>query len=254
MKLLSGKKILITGITNKMSIAYGIAKTMHEHDAILSFTYQNIKIKNKIKKLTKEFKSTLLINCDVTSDTSIKKLFLTLSKKWNTFDCIVHSIAYSPNYQLYGSYIDSINRNDFQTVHDITSYSFVALAKYGINYLNSGSSLITISYLGSQRAIQNYNIMGVAKASLESNVRYMSKDLGPMNIRVNAISSGPIKTISSSCIKNFRRVFSDNASNSPLRKNVTIKDIGNVAVFLSSNLSSSITGQIIYVDGGFSII
>ncbi|WP_348666337.1 enoyl-ACP reductase FabI [Arsenophonus symbiont of Ornithomya chloropus] len=253
MCFLKGKNILITGISSKLSIAYGIAQAMHQQGANLAFTYQNNKLKSRVEEIAHKFNSNIVFSCDVASDSSIKELFFKLEKIWKKFDGFVHSIAYAPSDQLNGNYIDTVTRQGSQIAHDISSYSFIALAKACRNMLNSHSALVTLTYLGSERAIPNYNIMGPAKASLEANVRYMANAMGPENIRVNGISAGPIRTLAASAIKDFRKMLSHCASITPIRRTVTIKDIGNCAAFLCSNLSSGITGEIIHVDGGFNI-
>lgn len=254
MNFLKGKKILISGMLNKFSISYGIAKKMYKYGAELAFTYQNDKFKKKVLKLAKKFNSKIIIPCDVRLDKNIYKLFKKLSIYWKKFDGLVHSIAFAPSLQLKGDYLDCITKESFKITHDITSYSFVAMIKACKHMLNINSSILTISFIGSKKFIPNYNIMGLAKASLEANVRYIAQSVGKNNIRVNAISSGPIKTISSLSIKNFKNFLNFYKNNNILRKKITIYDIGNVASFLCSNLSSGITGQIIFVDGGWNII
>ncbi|CAL4320848.1 Enoyl-[acyl-carrier-protein] reductase [NADH] FabI [Buchnera aphidicola (Periphyllus testudinaceus)] len=253
MGFLYKKKILIVGIYNKSSIAYGIAKSMYIQGANLAFTYKNHKLKEKIKVIAKKFNSKIFFRCNLKKDKNIKNLFLKLKNKWKNFDGIVHSIAYLNKKHLKRNYMNSITKNSFLKSHEIGSYSFISLAKHCYSLLNKNSSLLTISYLGSQRCISNYNLMGSVKASLESNVRYMACDLGP-KIRVNAISSGPIKTVSSYGINNFKKLLFLNKIKSPIKRNISINEIGNVAAFLISNLSSGITGQTIYVDGGFNIV
>lgn len=253
MKLLNGKKILITGIINKRSIAYGIAKSMYAHNAKLAFTYFNKNIKKKIKTIAQEFNSNIVLYCNFLDDNNIKKLFFNLFKYWDNFDGFVHSIAYTPKIQFSKDYISVINRKDFNITHDITSYSLVAMVKECQKKLNKNSSIITLTYLGSKKAIPYYNLMGLAKASLEANVRYIANVIGQKGMRINAISSGPIKTISSYNIKNFKKILSYANNFSPIHRLVTLEEIGNTAVFLCSDLSSGITGQIIYVDGGLNI-
>ncbi|XBC39458.1 MAG: SDR family oxidoreductase [Buchnera aphidicola (Nurudea shiraii)] len=253
MGFMKGKKILITGITNRYSIAFGIAKAMISQNATLAFTYHLDKVKEKVRSLSKELGVKIIFPCDVSSDESIKNLFFNISKKWKRFDGLVHSIAFSPKHQMSGDYVNNINRNDFLKVHDISSYSFVGMVKECRSMLRKNSSLLTLSYIGSKRAILNYNIMGVAKASLESNVRYMASSMGVDGIRVNAISSAPIRTLSSYGIKNFHKILNHSNTLTPYAHLVTTKDIGNTAAFLCSDLSKGITGQIIYVDGGFNI-
>ncbi|XRX42413.1 MAG: enoyl-ACP reductase FabI [Buchnera aphidicola (Eriosoma harunire)] len=253
MKLLAGKKILITGLSNKFSIAFGIAESMHAHGAELAFTYSDMRLKKRIQNFAESFNSTICLPCDVTHDSNIIKMFLKLSQYWNKFDGFVHCIAFATRSQFKNDYLEVVSKDDFQKAHDITSYSFVALAKKGRKMLNKNSSLLTLSYLGSIRAVPYYNVMGVAKASLEANVRYMACSMGNQYVRVNAISSGPIRTLASSVIKNFNQVIKKYQMNSPIQRSVTIQDIGNTASFLCSDLACGITGQIIYVDNGFSI-
>ncbi|AKC32078.1 SDR family oxidoreductase [Candidatus Pantoea carbekii] len=254
MCFLSGKRILITGIASKLSIAYGIAQAMHKQGAELALTYQHDRLKNRIKKFAKELDSDIVLPCDVSEDKSIIALFNELKKFFPTFDGLIHSIAFAPSDQLDGDYVNTVTRQAFQTTHDISAYSFVAMAKYCRSMLNRNSSLLTLSYLGAERVIPHYNVMGVAKASLEANVRYMANSMGPEGIRVNAISAGPIRTLAASGIKNFRQMLVYCENFSPMRRTVTIEDIGNVAAFLSSNLANGITGDVIYVDCGFNIM
>ncbi|BAC24508.1 fabI [Wigglesworthia glossinidia endosymbiont of Glossina brevipalpis] len=255
MGLLKGKKILITGIANKYSISYGIACAMHREKADLAFTYQNEKIKKRVEKFAKEtFFSDLIFPCNVNEEKNIYDLFEKLKKIWPKFDGFVHSIAYTNPDQLSGRYLDVINKEGFECSQNISAYSFSSMSKISKSMLNSESSLITITYLGSERVVPYYNTMGIAKASLESSVRYIAHDLGSKNIRVNAISAAPIKTLSSSGIKNFKKMLYLYENVSPLKCKIGISEIGNVAVFLCSNLSSGITGEIIHVDRGFHIM
>lgn len=253
MNLLKNKKILIFGTANKLSIAYGIAKCMKKAGAELILTYQNEKLKSRVEDCAKKLNINYILPCDVSDDENIKNLFLNLSKIWNKFDGFVHSIGFAPSDQLSGDYIDSINRKGFNIAHNISSYSLVALAKECRCMMNDNSAIITISYIGSNIVIPNYNVMGLAKASLEANVKYMASDMGKNNIRVNAISAGPIKTLASSGIKNFRKMIKNYEKITPMRRLINIEEIGNVASFLASDFASGITGQIIFVDGGFNI-
>lgn len=250
MNLLKGKKILISGISNEFSIAFGIAKSMYRQKAQLAFTYKSKRLKEKITRYAKALNSNIIIPCNVSVDNNITELFYKLSKYWKKFDGFVHSIAFAPTNQFNQDYVDVINRASFRTTHEITSYSFVAMAKACRKMLNKNSSLLTLSYLGSSFVVPNYNIMGVAKSSLESNMRYMAYYLGKEKIRVNAISIGPIKTLSTNALNNFNKILYDSKKKSLIRRNVTIEDVGNVASFLCSNLSTAVTGQVIYVDGG----
>lgn len=253
MGFMSGKRILITGLASKLSIAHGIAKAMHQQGAELAFSYQGDKLKSRVEEMANSFGSSIILPCDAASDESITNLFAELAKVWPKFDGFVHSIAYAPADQLDGDYVNAVTREGFRIAHDISSYSFVALAKACRSMLNPHSTLVTLSYLGAERAIPNYNIMGLAKASLEANVRYMANSMGPEAIRVNGISAGPIRTLAASGIKDFRKMLSHCESVTPIRRTVTTEDVGNCAAFLCSNLSAGVTGEILHVDGGFSI-
>lgn len=253
MGFLKNKRILVTGIASTRSIAYGIAEAMHQQGAELAFTYQNDKLKSRVEEFAAEFNSKIVLPCDVANDQSITELFTELKKTWPMFDGFVHAIAYAPADQLDGDYVNSVTREGFAIAHDISSYSFAAMAKASRAMLNPHASLVTLSYLGAERAIPNYNVMGLAKASLEANVRYMANAMGPQAIRVNGISAGPVRTLAASGIKNFKKMLTHCEQVTPLRRTVTIEDIGNTAAFLCSNLASGITGEIIHVDGGFSI-
>ncbi|QJC28940.1 enoyl-ACP reductase FabI [Enterobacteriaceae endosymbiont of Plateumaris rustica] len=254
MKLLLGKKILITGIINQFSIAYGIAKAMYNNKAELIFTYQKKKNKEKIEKLVKNMTNYPIIKCDVSKDNDIKSLFIKISKFWKKFNGFIHSIAFAPKNELTGSFIKNTSRKGFQIAHNISSYSLTAMVKECKNMLYPKSSIVSLSYLGSNRVISNYNVMGLAKASLEANIRYIAYDIGKENIRINGISSSPIKTLASSGINDFNNIIKYYNKMTPLSYKITINDIGNVAVFLCSDLSCGITGEIINVDGGFNII
>lgn len=256
MGFLQNKRVLIVGVASPRSIAAGIASSMAREGAEIAFTYQTEKLKSRVEKVANECHSNpnLLFPCDVGKDEYIDNVFDRLSKYWNSLDTIVHSVAFAPREQLQGSYIDSVTRKGFSIAHDISAYSFAALAKAGKDMMTSHSSLITLSYLGAVRPINNYNVMGVAKASLEANVRYMAHSLGKYGIRVNAISAGPIKTLASAGIGDFGKMLAYSERNSPLRRNVTIEEIGNVAAFMCSDLASGITGEITYVDAGYNIV
>lgn len=253
MGFMSGKHILITGLASKLSIAHGIAQAMQQQGAELAFSYQGDKLKSRVEEMANDFGSHIVLPCDVASDKSIKTLFAKLAKVWPKFDGFVHSIAYAPADQLGGDYVDAVTREGSQIAHDISSYSFVALAKACRSMLNPNSALVTLTYLGAERAIPNYNIMGLAKASLEANVRYMANALGPQAIRVNGISAGPIRTLAALGIKDFRKMLSHCESVTPIRRTVTTEDVGNCAAFLCSDLSAGVTGEILHVDGGFNI-
>ena len=249
--LLKNKKILITGLANKYSIASGIAASMYREGAKLAFTYQNERLLKNLKPLAKEYGSDILIECDVASDESIEKAFTEISNKWNTFDGFVHSIGFAPSDQLEGNFVDVTTLEGFKIAHDISSYSFTALAKASKPLLNNSSALLTLTYLGAIQTIPNYNVMGLAKASLEANTRFLAASMGSDNVRVNAISAGPIKTLAASGVKNFRKMLTQHSSRAPLGRTVTTEEVGNVAAFLCSDYASGITGEITYVDAGF---
>jgi len=252
MGFLSGKRILIVGVASKLSIASGIAEACHREGAELAFTYQNDKLKARVEGFAEQWGSNIVLPCDVASDEEIETVFEELGKIWDGIDGIVHAVGFAPAHELDGNYVDVTTREGFRIAHDISSYSFVALAK-GARKLMEGcnTSLLTLSYLGSERTMPNYNVMGLAKASLEANVRYMARSMGPEGIRVNAISAGPIRTLAASGIKSFRSMLDYNQNQTPLRHNTTIDEVGDAAAFLLSNLSRGITGEILYVDGGF---
>jgi enoyl-[acyl-carrier protein] reductase I len=255
MAFLAGKRILITGLLSNRSIAYGIAKAMHREGAQLAFTYQGEGIRERVAKTVTEFDSDLLFPCDVSNDTEITRCFNDLGKHWDGLDSIVHSIAYAPREALSGDYLETVNREAFRIAHDVSSYSFAALAKAGLPLMHGrNASLLTLTYLGAVRVMPNYNVMGLAKASLEANVRFMASSLGPKGIRVNAISAGPIKTLAAAGIGNFGKLLGYTEKVSPLRRNVSILEVGNVAAFLCSDLASGVTGEITYVDAGFNTV
>lgn len=255
MAFLAGKRILITGLLSNRSIAYGIAKAMHREGAQLAFTYQGEGIRERVAKTVTEFGSELLFPCDVSNDTEITRCFNDLGKHWDGLDSIVHSIAYAPREALSGDYLETVNREAFRIAHDVSSYSFAALAKAGLPLMHGrNASLLTLTYLGAVRVMPNYNVMGLAKASLEANVRFMASSLGPKGIRVNAISAGPIKTLAAAGIGNFGKLLGYTEKVSPLRRNVSILEVGNVAAFLCSDLASGVTGEITYVDAGFNTV
>ena len=251
MGFLADKKILITGLLSKHSIAYGIAKACHREGAQLAFTYQSERFEDRIKKFAAEFGSDITIPLDVSSDEQIDNLFAELGKRWDGLDGLVHSIAYAPTEAIEGDFLNGISRDAFRIAHDISSYSYAALAK-GARPLMQGrkASLLALSYLGAERTMPNYNTMGLAKASREAATRYLAFCLGPEGIRANAISAGPIKTLAASGIGNFGKLLAYNSHNAPLRRNVTIDEVGNAAAFMLSDLASGITGEIMYVDGG----
>lgn len=251
---MQGKRVLIVGLASNRSIAWGIAQAMFREGAEIAFTFQNEKLQSRVEKMAAECNSNITIECDVSSDEQIDNVFTELGKHWDGLDCIVHSVAFAPRDALDGDFVNATTRENFRIAHDISSYSFTALAKAGREMMaGRNGSLLTLSYLGAERAIPNYNVMGVAKASLEANVRYMAVALGAEGTRVNAVSAGPIKTLASAGINNFKSMLSKAADTAPLKKNVTIEEVGNVSAFLCSDLASGVTGEITYVDGGYNI-
>jgi enoyl-[acyl-carrier protein] reductase I len=252
MGFLAGKRLLITGVLSNRSIAYGIAKACHREGAELAFSYVGERFKDRITEFAAEFDSKLVFECDVSSDEQIEALFAQLGEVWPEFDGFVHSIGFAPRDAIAGNFLDGLTRENFRIAHDISAYSFPAMAKAAAPRLRSGASLLTLSYLGADRYVPNYNTMGLAKASLESSVRYLAYALGERNIRVNGISAGPIKTLAASGIKDFGKLLTQFAATTPIRRNVTIEDVGNTAAFLFSDLSAGISAEVVYVDGGFS--
>ena len=254
MSILEGKNILIVGVANKHSIAAGVAASMKNEGANLAFTYQNERLKKRVTELAENWGSDICIPCDVSDDNQIANVFYELSKKWEGLDGIVHAVGFAPQQELDGDFLSVSSREGFKIAHDISSYSFIALAKEGKEMMQGRDGfLITLTYLGSQKTLPNYNVMGLAKASLEASVRYLAVSLGKNNHRVNAISAGPIRTLAASGVKNFRKMLSYNETRTPLKRNVSIQEVGNVAAFLASDLASGITGEVIYVDAGFNI-
>lgn len=252
MGFLAGKRVLITGLLSNRSIAYGIAKAMHREGAELAFTYQNERVKDRVEKLATDFESVIVLPCDVQDDHNIERLFSTLATHWDGLDVLVHSIAFAPTEALEGDFLDGFTREAFRVSQDISAASFPLLAKAARPMMQGrNGALLTLSYLGAVRTMPNYNIMGLAKASLEASVRYLAVCLGPEGIRVNAISAGPIKTLAAAGIGSFGKLLAFNERNAPLRRNVTIEEVGNAAAFLSSDLASGVTGEIMYVDCGF---
>ena len=256
MGFLTGKKLLITGVLSNRSIAYGIARACHAQGAELAFSYVGERFKDRTTDFAAEFDSQLIFDCDVASDEQIERMFADLGQVWPRFDGFVHSIGFAPREAIAGNFLEGLSREGFRIAHDISAYSFPGMAKAALPYLNDKSSLLTLSYLGSLRSIPNYNTMGLAKASLEASVRYLAEAVGRTadgrSIRANGISAGPIKTLAASGIKDFSKLLSRVADASPLRRNVTIDDVGNVGAFLLSDLASGMTAEITYVDGGFS--
>ncbi len=254
MGFLSGKRALIVGVASKRSIAWGVAAAMHREGAELAFTYQNDKLKERVTGFASEVGSNIALPLDVSSDAELKAVFRDLETEWGEFDSIIHAVGYAPKECLAGTFVESVTREGFQIAHDISAYSFAAMAREALPMLRSGSALLTMSYLGAERSIPNYNVMGPAKASLEACVRFMAADLGPRNIRVNGVSAGPIKTLAASGVGNFRKLLAHAKAGTPLRRNVTIEDVGNVTAFLCSDLASAITGEIVHVDCGYSTV
>jgi enoyl-[acyl-carrier protein] reductase I len=255
MGFLQDKKILVTGLLSNRSIAYGIAAACHREGATLAFTHQNDDLKDRVAQLSKNFGSAPVLPCDVSQDDQIERLFASLKSEWDGIDGVVHSIAFAPREALKGGFLDGLTREAFRVAQDISAYSFAALAKAALPLMEGRKgALLTLSYLGAVRAVPNYNVMGVAKASLEATVRYLAQDLGPKGIRVNGISAGPIKTLAAAGISGFGKILKAVEDQAPLRRNVTIDDVGNTAAFLLSDLAAGITAEITYVDGGFNSV
>ncbi|GMQ92080.1 MAG: enoyl-ACP reductase FabI [Gammaproteobacteria bacterium] len=255
MAFLKGKRALIVGAASERSIAWGIAKAMHREGAEIAFAYQTEKLRSRIEKMASLVNSDIMLECDVSRDEDITKLFDDLKNYWEHLDIIIHSVAFAKREELSGDYVEATTREGFQMAHDISSYSFVALAKAGRDMMQGrNGALLTLSYIGAVRAMPNYNIMGLAKASLEANVRFMADALGQDGIRVNAISAGPIRTLAAAGIGDFRKIFDHYVLTAPLRRGVSIEEVGNAAAFLCSDLASGITGEITYVDGGFNAV
>ena len=253
--LMSGKRGLIMGVANDHSIAWGIASMLHQHGAELAFTYQNEKLKSRVDEAAKEYGAKIVLPCDVGIDQEIDDVFTELGKHWDGLDILVHSVGFAPREALDGEFLAGLTRESFRIAHDISSYSLAALAKAARPMMKGrGGSILTLSYLGAERALANYNVMGLAKASLEANVRYLAYNLGPEGTRVNAISAGPIKTLAASGVANFRKMLEHVERNAPLRRNVTIDEVGNAAAFLCSDLASGITGEVTFVDSGFNTL
>lgn len=252
MGFLAGKRFLITGVLSNRSIAYGIARACRREGAELAFSYVGERFRDRVAEFAAEFDSTLLFDCDVASDEQIDAMFNQLGETWPQFDGFVHSIGFAPREAIAGEFLDGLSREAFRIAHDISSYSFPAMAKAAASRLSPKAALLTLSYLGAVRSVPNYNTMGLAKASLEASVRYLAAGLGPKGVRVNGISAGPIKTLAASGIKGFGKILDVVEQNAPLRRNVTIDDVGNVAAFLLSDLAAGVTSEITYVDAGFS--
>jgi enoyl-[acyl-carrier protein] reductase I len=252
MGFLAGKRLLITGVLNNRSIAYGIARACHREGAELAFSYQGERFKDRITEFAAEFGSDRVFECDVADDAQIERLFTELGEGWDQFDGFVHAIAFAPREAIAGDFLDGFTRENFRIAHEISAYSFPAMAKAALPRLRPGAALLTLSYLGAVRYVPNYNTMGLAKASLESSVRFLAQSLGAKGIRVNGISAGPIKTLAASGIKDFSKLLTEFAATAPIRRAITIDDVGNAAAFLLSDLASGVSAEVMYVDGGFS--
>jgi enoyl-[acyl-carrier protein] reductase I len=255
MGFLHGKRALVTGVLSQRSIAWGIANAMHREGAQLAFTYVDEKLKDRVDEAANTFGSNLVLPCDVSRDEDIATLFDTLGQHWDGLDILVHSIGFAPREALTGEFLDGLTRDNFRIAHDISSYSLAAMAKAARPMMKGrGGAILTLTYLGAERALDSYNVMGLAKASLESNVRYLAYNLGPEGTRVNAISAGPIKTLAASGVANFRKMLEHVEQHAPLRRNVTIDEVGNAAAFLCSDLASGITGEVTFVDSGYNTL
>jgi enoyl-[acyl-carrier protein] reductase I len=252
MGFLAGKRLLITGVLSNRSIAYGIAQACHREGAELAFSYQGERFKERITEFAAELGSSLVFPCDVGDDAQLEALFSGLAEVWPAFDGFVHAIGFAPREAIAGDFLEGITRENFRIAHDISAYSFPAMARLAAPRLRPGAALLTLTYLGAVRAVPSYNTMGLAKASLEASVRYLAASLGARDVRVNGISAGPIKTLAASGIKGFGKMLEGVAANTPQRRNVNIEDVGNVAAFLLSDLARGVNAEITYVDGGFS--
>ncbi len=255
MGLLDGKRALIVGVASNRSIAWGIAKAMRREGAELAFTYQNERLRERVEEFAADCQSKITLPCEVASDEEIKNVFEQLAQHWDGLDILVHSVAFAPREMLEGEYMDNVSREGFRLAHDVSSYSFTALGNAARPLMKGrNGAMLTLTYIGAARAMPHYNVMGIAKASLEANVRYMAASLGPEGIRVNAISAGPIRTLAASGIKGLKDFLAQVEKTAPLRRNVTIDEVGNVAAFLCSNYASAVTGEITYVDCGYNVV
>src|SRR3989337_470878 len=252
MALLDGRRILVTGLLSNRSIAYGVARAARREGATLAFTYQNERFEERVEKMARELGSDIALPCDVGEDAQIAALFAQLGKRWDALDGLVHAIAFAPREAIAGDFLDGLSREAFRTAHEVSAYSFPALAKAALPMMQGRKgALVTLTYLGAERVVANYNTMGLAKASLEAAVRYLAASLGPQGIRVNGISAGPIKTLAAAGISGFGKILKFVEEHAPLRRNVTTDDVGNAAVFLLSDLAAGVTGEVLYVDSGF---
>ncbi len=255
MGFLVGKRILVTGVLSNRSIAYGIARACHQQGAELAFTYVGERFKERVTEFAAEFESNIVLPCDVAEDSQIEGTFTELAQHWDGLDGLVHSIGFAPREAIAGNFLEGLSREGFRVAHDISAYSFAAMAKAALPLMDGRkASVLTLTYLGAERVVPNYNTMGLAKASLEASVRYLATALGERGIRANGISAGPIKTLAASGIKDFSAILKFVEAHAPLRRNVTIEDVGNVAAFMLSDLAAGITGEITHVDGGFSTV
>jgi enoyl-[acyl-carrier protein] reductase I len=253
MGLLEGKNALVFGVANDHSIAWGIARALHDEGATVGFSSIESLIEKRVRPLAASIGSTFVEPCDVQSDADIERVFARWGETTDRLDILVHALAFAKREDLSGGFVDT-SRDGFALAMDVSAYSLVALARGARSYLRPGSSLLTLTYYGSEKVVSNYNVMGVAKAALEASVRYLAADLGPDGIRVNAISAGPIRTLAASGIAGFKRMYGAFDEVAPLRSNISIEDVGRTAVYLASDLSSAVTGEVIYVDGGFNIV
>jgi len=255
MGFLADKRILLTGVLSNRSIAYGIARACHQQGAELAFTYVGDRFKDRVSEFAAEFGSDIVLPCDVADDAQIDAVFSELAKRWDGLDGLVHAIGFAPREAIAGNFLDGLSREAFRIAHDISAYSFPAMVKAALPMMQGRpASVLTLSYLGAERVVPNYNTMGLAKAALEASVRYLANDLGPMGIRANGISAGPIKTLAASGIKDFSKILHFVEAHAPMRRNVTIEDVGNAAAFFLSDLAAGITGEITHVDNGFSTV
>jgi len=255
MGMLTGKRALIVGVATDRSIAWGIAQVLHAQGAQLAFTYAGEKFKERVEPLATSLGSSLILPMDVTDDAQIAAVFAKLQQEWGSLDILVHAVAFAPREAIEGSFTANTTREAFRIAHDVSSYSLTALARAAAPLMaGRAGAVLTLSYLGAVRSIPSYNVMGLAKASLEANVRFLAADLGPQGIRVNAISAGPIKTVAAAGVGGFRKMLAEVARTAPLRRNVTTEDVGNAAAFLCSDMARAVTGEILYVDNGFSTV
>ncbi|PIZ33086.1 MAG: enoyl-[acyl-carrier-protein] reductase FabI [Alphaproteobacteria bacterium CG_4_10_14_0_8_um_filter_37_21] len=252
-KIMEGKRGIIMGLANDRSLAYGIAEKLFEQGAEIAFAYQAEALKSRVEPIAKSFGSDFLIECDVSKDGDIQKMFDTLKAKWGKIDFVVHALAFSDKSELKGPYYNTSKKN-FLNALNISCYSFTETCKCAMDIMNAGGSLVTLTYYGAEKVMPNYNVMGVAKAALECSVRYLANDMGPHGIRVNALSSGPVRTLAASGISDFRAMLKWTESNAPLRRNTTLEDVGGAGLYLLSQLSSGVTGETHYVDSGYNII